>query len=101
MSAVITIHFPVDDVPEAIAALQRNAGLVEEISESTKSRGIRSHRFFAGDGELLVVDEWETAEQFQEFFDGNAQVAQAVESLGVTGPPVVSIFRPIDAPGTI
>jgi len=29
------------------------------------------HRFVSGDGELMVIDEWETAKQFQSFFDGN------------------------------
>ena len=93
MSVLVTIHFPVSDVAEAIEGLQRNAAGLEEISESTRGLGLVSHRFVAGDGELMVVDEWGTAEQFQGFFDGNAKVAEVIGSIGVTGPPVVSIFR--------
>jgi heme-degrading monooxygenase HmoA len=73
---------------------------MEEVSEDAKPQGALHHRFLAGDGELLVVDEWETAEGFQKFFEGNEKIAKVTAEAGVTGPPDVSVFSPVEAPGT-
>jgi hypothetical protein len=54
-----------------------------------------------GGGELVVIDEWETAEQFQNFFEDNAKVAKVTELVGVTGPPAVAIYNGFDAPGRV
>ena len=101
MSVTVIARFPVSDVEKAIAGLQANAALLEEITEDTKGGGIIHHTFVAGEGELVVIDEWETAEQFQSFFEGNAKVAKITELVGVTGPPAVAIYNEVDAPGRI
>jgi hypothetical protein len=101
VSVLVTIRIPVSDVAKAIEGLQGNAKFLEEISASVKGAGMLRHQFVAGDGELMVVDEWETAEQFQSFFDGNPQVAEVMGSIGMSGAPAVSVFASIDAPGTV
>lgn len=101
MSVTVVLHIPVSDVTKAVEALHANAKLLEEITESTKSAGMLHHRFLSGDGELVVIDEWETTEQFQSFFEGNPKVATVMEAAGVTGPPQVSVFGSIDAAGTL
>ena len=101
MSVTVIIHFPVSDVAKAIEGLHSNAKFLEEINESTRGAGMLHHRFVAGDGELVVIDEWETAEQFQSFFDGNPKVAEVMASVGMTGPPEITVFGSIDAPGTV
>jgi heme-degrading monooxygenase HmoA len=101
VSVLVTIRVPVSDVAKAIEGLQGNAKFLEEISASVKGAGMLHHRFVAGDGEIMVVDEWETAEQFQSFFDGNPQVAEVMGSIGMSGPPEVSVFASIDAAGTV
>jgi hypothetical protein len=101
MSVTVTIHFPVSDVAKAIEGLHSNAKFLEEITESTRGAGMLHHRFVSGDGELMVIDEWETAEQFQSFFDGNPKVAEVMASIGMTGPPEITVFGSIDAPGTV
>ena len=50
---------------------------------------------------LMVIDEWETAEQFQSFFDGNPKVAEVMASVGMTGPPEITVFGSIDAAGAV
>ena len=100
MSVTVTIRIPVADVAKAIEGLRANAEFLEEITESTKGAGMLHHRFVAGESELMVIDEWETAEQFQSFFDGNPKVAEVMASIGMTGPPAVSVFESIDGPGT-
>lgn len=101
MSVVVTIHIPVADVAAAIKGLRDNAEFLEEITEATKSDGMIHHRFLAGDGELLVIDEWDSTEQFQRFFDGNPKVAEVMVSCGANGAPEISVFETIDAAGTV
>src|ERR1700689_3562635 len=101
MSVTIIARFPVADVENGIAGLQANAALLEEITEDTKGGGIIHHTFVAGEGELVVIDEWESAEQFQNFFEGNAKVAKITELVGVTGPPAIAIYNEVEAPGRI
>jgi hypothetical protein len=101
MSVTVTVRFPVSDVAKAIEGLHSNATFLEEITESTRGAGILHHRFVSGDGELMAIDEWETAEQFQSFFDGNPKVAEVMASIGMTGPPEITVFGSIDAPGTV
>lgn len=101
MSVTVILHIPVADVTKAIEGLHNNAKVLEEITESTKSAGLLHHRFVSGDGELVVIDEWESGDQFQSFFDGNPKVAAVMEAAGVTGPPQISVFGSIDAAGTI
>ena len=101
MSVTVTVRFPVSDVAKAIEGLHSNAKFLEEISESTRGAGLLHHRFVSGDGELMVIDEWETAEQFQSFFDGNPKVAEVMAAVGMTGPPEVTVFGSIDAAGTV
>jgi hypothetical protein len=101
MSVTVIAQFPVGDVEKAVAGLQDNAALLEEITEDTKSGGLIHHTFVAGDGVLVVIDEWETAEQFQSFFDGNAKVATITEAIGVTGPPSVAIYNEVEAAGKV
>jgi hypothetical protein len=50
---------------------------------------------------LVVIDEWESAQQFQGFFDGNPRVAEVMSAVGMTGAPDVSIFETVDAPGNV
>lgn len=101
MSVTVTIRIPVADVAKAIDGLHSNSKFLEEITESTKSAGMLHHRFVSGDGELMVIDEWETAEQFQSFFEGNPKVADVMASVGMTGPPEITLFGSIDAAGTV
>ena len=101
MSVTVIAHFPVADVEKAIAGLQANAALLEEITEDTKGGGIIHHTFVAGEGELAVIDEWETAEQFQSFFEGNPKVQKVTELVGVTGPPTIAIYNGFEAPGRV
>jgi len=101
MSVVVTIHIPVSDVAKAIEGLHENAEFLGEITASTKDSGMLHHRFVSGDGELVAIDEWETAEQFQSFFDGNPKVAEVMATIGMTGAPEISVFGSIDVAGTV
>ncbi len=64
--------------PELVAALER-AGQPE---------GVLRHRTFATDSEVIVVDEWERPEQFQEWIN-NPEVQRILARLVVGKPEVI------------
>jgi heme-degrading monooxygenase HmoA len=101
MTVNVIAHFPVADVEKAKAGLKSSAALLEEITEDTKAAGLIHHTFVAGEGEIVVIDEWKTAEQFQSFFEGNPKVAKVMESAGVTGPPSVAIYNEVEVAGKV
>ena len=101
MSVIVTVQFPVDDVAKAIEGLHANASFFEQTTADTKSGGIISHRFVAGEGELMVIDEWETAEQFHSFFAAHPKIGDVIGSIGMSGPPTITVYESVDAPGTV
>ncbi len=101
MSVTAIVHFPVADVAKAIEGLKSQAALLEEITQDTKGAGIIRHRFVAGEGELVVIDEWETAEQFEAFFEANVKIGEISAAVGLTGAPAASVFAAVEAPGTL
>ena len=80
--------------------VEANAAAMDEISEDAKSKGCIHHRFAVGDGFVLVIDEWESAEAFQGFFEGNEAVAATMQGAGVQGEPEITFAESIDAAGT-
>ena len=48
--------------------------------------GAIHHRFGIGDGFVVVIDEWETAEQFNTFF-GDPELQQFISEIGAAGGP--------------
>src|ERR1700721_2444034 len=99
MSVTVIAQFPVADVAKAIEGLQANAAPLEKSTEGPKGGRIFHHRFVAGDAELVVIDEWETAEQFQGFFEGNPKVERITTAIGVTGPPTVALYTSLGVAG--
>jgi quinol monooxygenase YgiN len=49
-------------------ALSDRGGEFAKISDRARAEGGLHHRFGVGDGFVVLVDEWETAEHFQKFF---------------------------------
>ena len=99
MSITVTVRFPVSDVAKAIAGLQENAETLEAVTVSAKTQGGIHHRFVSGDGEIMAINEWESAETFHGFFHENAQIEAIMTSLGLSGPPTVTMYAPVEAPG--
>ena len=64
---------------------------------TAKKAGAIHHQFVAGDGEVLVVDEWDSAESFEKFFS-DPRIAGLMQSAGVAGPPEISVFQVMDSP---
>ena len=70
----------------------KDEGKIRAISERGRSEGAIHHRFAVGDGFILVIDEWESAEQFQAFV---ATIGDVFQDAGAQGPPEITIAEAI------
>jgi heme-degrading monooxygenase HmoA len=64
-----------------------------EIAQIGKTAGAIHHRFAISDGHIVVFDEWDSAESFQGFFEGNEDIAEVMRGAGASGPPVVAFYE--------
>jgi quinol monooxygenase YgiN len=67
------------------------------IMERAKAAGALHHRFGVGDGFVVLVDEWESAEHFQALMADPA-VQALIAASGATGAPEVVITEAISSP---
>ena len=74
---------------------QANQETIKGIAADGKSQGAIHHRFHGGDGEVVVVDEWDSEESFQKFFDSNQDIPPIMQQVA-TGEPQISFYRPLD-----
>jgi heme-degrading monooxygenase HmoA len=99
MSVLVTVRFPGDtDKFRSFVADADNAARITAISQDGKSKGAIHHQFAVGDGFILVVDEWESPEAFQGFFEGNEEIEAVVRDSGGQGQPEVTIAEALDTP---
>ena len=99
MSVLVTLRIKGD--PTRIEqALKSDHDRLMAIAERSKSKGALHHRFYgSSDGsEALVVDEWETAEGFQEFFGESPEIGAMMAEAGVTSEPEVTFWNELDTP---
>ena len=70
----------------------------ETVNTRAKELGAIHHRFLASaDGtEILVVDEWESPEAFQKFFESSPEIPQMMAESGVTTEPEVTFWHEVD-----
>jgi len=97
MSVTVTIHFPVSDVAKAIEGFTAtpNSSRDHRVNEGAGcSSPVRS-----GDGELMVIDEWETASNSKASSTETPR-SQTSWLLSDDRPPEITVFGSIDAPGT-
>jgi quinol monooxygenase YgiN len=79
-------------------ALADRAGEFTKIADMARgSAGAIHHRFGIGDGYVVVVDEWESADQFQKFF-ADPSLQAFIASVGAApAPPEVTMAEAIDS----
>jgi hypothetical protein len=79
-------------------SLTDRAGEFEKIAADARAHGAVHHRFGIGDGFVMIVDEWQSVEQFQQFF-ANPDLHTFIESVGANpGPPDLTITAAITSP---
>jgi len=67
-------------------ALADRAGELAGYADMARAAGGIHHRFGVGDGFVLVVDEWESAEHFEKFFS-NPKLQAFIGSIGAAPVP--------------
>jgi hypothetical protein len=72
-------------------AMADRAGEFTKITDRSRSEGAIHHRFGIGDGFVVIVDEWETVEQFQRFFS-DPDLQAFIGSVGAApAPPEITV----------
>ena len=97
MSVLVIARLKVDPAKFEDLVARRGDDFVP-VSQKGKAAGAIHHQFVAGDGEVLIIDEWDKADSFGAFFGGQPEIADLMADGGVDGPPEVSIYRVIDTP---
>jgi hypothetical protein len=87
------------DVATFRKALVERADEFAANGERARGVGAIHHRFGIGDGYVLVVDEWETPQDFEKFF-GDPDLQAFIASIGgdTSAPPELSITEAISSP---
>jgi len=86
------------DPAKLIESMNADEARWQRINAAAKEAGCIHHRFMAGDGEVLVVDEWESPEAFQRFFEANQDVPEIMREVGATSEPQISFWQPLETP---
>lgn len=97
MSVLMVMHVPGD--PSKLEEYARtNPETIKGISADGREHGAIHHRFFGGDGEIVVVDEWDSEESFQQFFEAQQEIPKVMQAVGA-GEPQISFYRPLETGG--
>src|SRR3954451_16046477 len=76
---------------------QEQGDNIREIAQRGKAAGAIHHAFYGTDSEVLVVDEWESPEDFQKFFEAEqANIGPLMQAAGAQGEPQAQFFRKLD-----
>src|SRR6202035_347164 len=94
MSVLVSVKLQ-GDTAKFRQSLADRASEFEQISDQARAAGGIHHRFGIGDGFILVADEWESVEKFQQFF-ANPELQAFIGSTGADpGPPEITIAEAI------
>jgi heme-degrading monooxygenase HmoA len=74
-----------------------NSTMMSEILQTAKRHGVISHRFYANDTEILVVDRWPSEEAFNAFFtEESPRIQQLMAHAEVRAEPSVTFWRALE-----
>jgi hypothetical protein len=96
MSVLIIGKFP-GDTAVFQKALTDRADELSGVAEQARGAGCLHHRFGVGDGFVILVDEWESAQQFEHFFT-RPDIQALVGEMGASGPPDITIAEAVASP---
>ena len=97
MSVLIIGKFK-GDTAKFRQALADRSGEFAKIAGESRTVGALHHRFGVGDGYVVIVDEWESVEQFQKFMADPDLQAFIGSVGGAPEPPEVIVAEAITSP---
>jgi hypothetical protein len=96
MSVKMILRIPVDPADMERAANEGDDAFLA-IANHAKQNGALHHEFWAGNGEVLAIDEWESPDHFREFWDNQGpQIGQLMQSAGAQQPGEPQFYRRMD-----
>ena len=95
--SVIVIARATCDTEKFVELFTSHKDVFERVAEQGRSMGAIHHRFFVGDGEAGFVDEWDSAESFQAFFQGNDEIPGLMQAAAFQ-PPDIAVYQAVDSP---
>lgn len=94
MSVLIIGKFQ-GDTAKFRQALTDRADEFAKIADTARAAGAIHHRFGIGDGVVVIVDEWQSAEHFQQFF-ANPDLQAFIASAGAApAPPELTVTEAV------
>ena len=97
MGVLIVMTVP-GDTAQFESFMNANKERVEELTDRAKAAGCTAHKFAVGDGQVVVVDEWGSAEQFQAFIT-SPEIQEVMGQMGATGEPQITFAAAKGFPG--
>jgi len=94
---IVMIKVP-GDVTKARATFEAQSDFLSQTTHRSREAGALHHGFAAGDGEIVVIDEWHSREAFEQFFADPA-IAKFMAHARASAPPVVEFYEAVEAPG--
>jgi heme-degrading monooxygenase HmoA len=96
MSVLVTMKVS-GDTNQFRQVMETQADRIAGLAEKSRAAGCLHHQFAVGDGFVIVVDEWETAEAFQEFIS-SPEIVAVIGEMGAQGEPELTFAEAIDSP---
>jgi len=96
--SVLIVQLVPGDTAQFEAYMAANGKQVEQLTERAKAEGCLAHRFGVGAGKIVVVDEWETAQQFEAFIS-SPEIREVMGEMGAQGQPEVTVAELKGFPG--
>ena len=96
MSVIMTLQVKGDPKQMEDHAAANQDGM-RAILEKAREHGVIAHRFYGGDGQIMVIDEWPDPESFQRFFeDQRSQIEAMMQAAGAEGEPTINFWHKLD-----
>jgi hypothetical protein len=73
-----------------------NVDAMAAVRDHAVEHGLIAHRFFGGDGQIIVIDEWPDAESFHRFFDAEAATIGPMMAAVGAGEPEITFWRKLE-----
>jgi hypothetical protein len=97
MSVIMTLRVKGD--PEKLESIAADdPRRMRDIADRAEAHGAIAHRFYGGEGQILVIDEWPDAESFQAFYEeSTSEIERLMGDAGVTSEPEVNFWRKLES----
>jgi len=95
MSVLVTMRIE-GDTEQFRRWVTTEEDFIRKISDDARARGAIHHRFGVGEGFVLIIDEWESVDAFQQFFGSNPDIGRAMQEAGARSEPVFTFAEAIE-----